>query len=221
MKKLLVLLIILAVAGIILLSIRSNPEQQSFAVPSPVERPTQPVDSTAQPVQRMSQRIGPDEIYPRADLSPGLPNRDITQENITETICNRHWTTSSVRPPGSYISQLKRSQIDEYGFADTNTADYEEDHIISLENGGDPKDPRNLYPEPYYTDVNGQRIGAHEKDAVENYVHNGICLDIPSAKFSSGPKPKHSLSLAQGQQILANDWYACYVHMKAGEDCAP
>jgi hypothetical protein len=30
---------------------------------------------------------------------------------------------------------------------------YEEDHLISLEDGGDPTDPRNLFPEPYNTHV--------------------------------------------------------------------
>jgi len=34
-----------------------------------------------------------------------------------------------------------------------NPACYEEDHLISLENGGDPKDPKNLWPEPYNTKV--------------------------------------------------------------------
>jgi hypothetical protein len=32
-----------------------------------------------------------------------------------------------------------------------NMACYEEDHLISIEDGGDPTDPRNLWPEPYNT----------------------------------------------------------------------
>ena len=119
------------------------------------------------------------------------------------------------------LADLKKEQITEYGFTDTNTKDYEEDHIISLENGGHPRDPKNLYPEAYDTQVNGQRVGAHEKDELENYVHNGICLDVPNAKFSSGPKPPHSLTLEQGQQILAIDWYKCYLRMKQRKDCLP
>ena len=116
-------------------------------------------------------------------------------------------------------TRLKNLEIVEYGFDDTNTGDYEEDHIISRENGGDPRDPRNLYPEAYNTVMNGQRIGAHEKDAVENYVHNGICLDVPNAKFSSGPQPPHSITLEQGQAILAKDWYRCYEQMNKSLEC--
>jgi len=170
---------------------------------------------------RVVARVGPPEVYPRADLNPGLPNPDITQDNIAETICNKNWKTSSIRPPASYTTRIKIKQITEYGFNDTNTRDYEEDHIISLENGGHPRDPKNLYPEAYDTEVNGQRVGAREKDQVENYVHNGICLDIPNAKFSVGPKPSQALTLEQGQQILRTDWYRCYLHLQERQDCLP
>jgi hypothetical protein len=166
-------------------------------------------------------RVGPPEIYPRIDLNPGLANPDITQDKIAETICNKDWKTSSIRPPSSYTTHLKIEQIAEHGFNDTNTGDYEEDHIISLENGGHPRDPKNLYPEAYDTQVNGQRVGPHENDQIENYVHNGICRDVPDAKFSTGPKPSHALTLEQGQQILATDWYKCYLHMRQHEDCVP
>ena len=45
-------------------------------------------------------------------------------------------------------------QIAEYGYADTSTADYEEDHLIPLELGGAPRDPNNLWPEPRYGNKN-------------------------------------------------------------------
>jgi len=80
--------------------------------------------------------------------------------------------------------------------------------------------PRNLYPEAYDTQVNAERVGAREKDKVENYIHNGICLNVSDAKFSSGPKPSHSLTLEQGQSILG-DWYKCYLQMKEGQNCLP
>lgn len=169
----------------------------------------------------VTNRFGPPEIYPRADLSPGLTNPAITQDNIADTICNKHWKTSSIRPPSSYTTSLKVAQIAQYGFTDTYTGHYEEDHIISLENGGHPRDPKNLYPEAYNTEIDGERVGAREKDKVENYLHNGICLDVPDAKFSPGPKPSHSITLQQAQQILARDWYKCYLHMKQGQDCMP
>jgi hypothetical protein len=220
MKKILVFLVIIAVFAITLYWPRSKPELETSAVPTQAEN-VNSANLRGQTAPNALSRAGPDDIYPRLDLNPGWPNPDINQANIADTICNQNWKTSSIRPASSYTTRLKRSQIVEYGFADTSTTDYEEDHIISLENGGDPRDPRNLYPEAYNTEVNGRRVGAHEKDAVENYVHNGICREIPDAKFSSGPKPPHSLSLEQGQQILARDWYACYQHLNAGEDCVP
>lgn len=188
-------------------------------------------------------QAGPADIYPNSSTQPGFANPDITQDNIADNICNKKWSTKSVRPPSSVTTKLKLQQIKDYGFnvhqtkaslidrttqkfnptrckpKSDNPACYEEDHIISLENGGNPSDPRNLYPEAYNTKVAKKIVGAHQKDKVENYVHNGICLDIPNAKFSAGPKPKHPLTLKQGQDILANDWYACYQHMLKGEDC--
>jgi hypothetical protein len=62
---------------------------------------------------------------------------------------------------------------------------YEEDHLISLENGGNPTDPRNLWPEPYNTMVGGVIMGAHQKDVVEGFIHDEICHDIPGARKNS------------------------------------
>ena len=84
-------------------------------------------------------------------------------------ICNAISTTT-IRPPDEYTNALKVAQIKEYGFADTNPQDYEEDHLISLEIGGHPDDPKNLWPEPH-DGVNGSRV----KDNVENWLHKQIC----------------------------------------------
>jgi len=198
----------------------------------------QPESASAGP-----QRAGPDLLYPNA-ANPGWPNKDITPANVGTTICSKDWSTKSIRPDPKYTDDLKLKQMPDYGDtvhqsdsdlrsnAGAKRIDeslckpnsdsphcYEEDHIISLENGGDPMDPRNLWPEPYNTQVGGQRVGAHEKDAVENYVHNGICLNVPNAKFSMGPKPPHALTLKQGQDILAHDWYGCFLKMQKHEDC--
>src|ERR1019366_8362885 len=120
-----------------------------------------------------SSRIGPADIYPDPIMTPGAANPQVTQQNIRDNICNRQWSTRQIRPPAGYTSKLKRKQLREYGDTvhqtraelinpstgkvDTtrcvahsdNMACYEEDHLISLENGGSPTDPRNLFPEPY------------------------------------------------------------------------
>ena len=98
-------------------------------------------------------------------LTPGALNPEVTQENVDSTICVRGWT-KSVRPPTSYTTALKRRQIREYGLAGT-LADFQEDHLISLELGGDPTDPRNLWPEPIER--------ARDVDEIENELNEKVC----------------------------------------------
>jgi hypothetical protein len=125
---------------------------------------------------------------PDPKMTPGATNPDITQANIDKTICNRgHWSTKSIRPPARYTTQLKRRQIGEYGYADKNLKSYEEDHLISLEIGGSPTDPKNLWPESY-----AGKYGARVKDKVENAAHRAVC---------SGAK-----TLAEVQRGIAENW---------------
>jgi hypothetical protein len=96
---------------------------------------------------------------------------------------------------------------------------YEEDHLIPLEIGGDPTDPRNLWPEPCNTQVGGTVMGARQKDVVEGFVHDEICFDIPNSKQNSYIPATISVTLRSGQAILSGDWYACYESIKKGEPC--
>ena len=100
-----------------------------------------------------------------------------------------------------------------------NMACYEEDHLIPLEDGGDPTDPRNLWPEPYNTQVGGTIMGAHQKDVVEGFIHDEICFGIPDSKKNSYIPATTSITLRRGQEILAGDWYACYVSIEKGRPC--
>jgi hypothetical protein len=79
---------------------------------------------------------------------------------------------------------------------------YEEDHLIPLEIGGNPTDPRNLWPEAYNTRVGGIIKGARQKDVVEAFVHHEICNDIPHSKKSSYMPAPTSVTLMRGQEIL-------------------
>jgi hypothetical protein len=139
-------------------------------------------------------RVGPDDIYPKLNLTMGFPNPDINQENIKNNICNPHWSTKSIRPPSSYTTALKVKQFVSYGYTDKNTKDYEEDHLISLELGGDPKDERNLWPEPYSASIPDG--GARAKDKVENFLHAQVC---------SG-----AMTLEAAQKEIVQDWYKVY-----------
>ncbi len=98
-------------------------------------------------------------------LTPGVLNPDVTQETIDTTICVHGWTRT-VRPPTSYTSRLKIEQMAAYGETGA-PSDYQEDHLISLELGGHPTDPRNLWPEPYPR--------AAEVDQVENELNDKVC----------------------------------------------
>src|SRR5437762_14268859 len=75
-----------------------------------------------------------------ADLArtPGVLNPDVTQANIADTICKHGWTRT-IRPPTDYTNALKLKQMREYGVRGS-AAQYQEDHLISLELGGHPTD---------------------------------------------------------------------------------
>src|SRR4029450_4567788 len=97
--------------------------------------------------------------------TPGVLNPEVTQATISKTICVHGWTRT-IRPPTSYTNDLKRKQMREYGVAG-DLSDYQEDHLISLELGGHPTDPRNLWPEPYPR--------ASEVDSIENELNAKVC----------------------------------------------
>jgi hypothetical protein len=97
--------------------------------------------------------------------TPGVLNPDVTQANIRSTICRQGWT-ATIRPPVDYTNALKRKQMRLYGETGS-MSDYQEDHLISLELGGNPTDPRNLWPEPYPR--------ASDVDRAENDLNAQIC----------------------------------------------
>ncbi len=109
-------------------------------------------------------------------LTPGVLNAAVTQATIASTICRHGWTRT-VRPLVDFTNDLKRRQLRQYGLRGPPSA-YQEDHLISLELGGSPADPRNLWPEPYPR--------ASAVDQVENDLNRRVC---------SG-----SLTLAQAQR---------------------
>ena len=115
---------------------------------------------------------------PNRNLTPGAINPAVTQANIKSTICVIGWT-ATVRPPATYTNQLKYSQL-HAGYnlgGDLNLKDYEEDHIVPLETGGNPTSPLNLFPEP-----RNIKYGSYVKDQLENRMHQLVCLGKVSLK---------------------------------------
>jgi hypothetical protein len=129
------------------------------------------------PVKHCTSKNG----LPDSKCTPGA-----TRPATLDEICKGP-STSTVRPDDDYTDSLKKAQIIEYGWADTNPADYEEDHLISLEIGGNPTDPKNLWPEPY----NGP-FNSHMKDKVEDWLHDQVC---------SG-----KMTLEQAQKGISTNW---------------
>lgn len=181
-------------------------------------------------------RAGDVAIYPKAQQTPGKADPSVTQSNIGKNICNKNWSTDSVRPADSVTNKIKTATMKAYGFTDA-ANHYELDHLMSLQNGGCPDCVENLWPEAYgdpqHPMTQDQRAawnkahpgssavlpGSLEKDMVENHIHDEICREIPNARMSSYAKKypaTATVTLQRGEEILATDWYSCYQKMMSG-----
>lgn len=97
--------------------------------------------------------------------TPGATNPTVTQRTITTTICVPGWT-STVRPPTNYTNTLKARQLAARHLPGS-PRDYEEDHLIPLALGGNPTNPRNLWPEPWPQ--------ARAADVLERGLQRAVC----------------------------------------------
>ena len=129
---------------------------------------------------------------PNAALTPGALNPTVTSSDLYSTICKRGWTRT-IRPPEDYTEQLKREQIRQYGYADRRLSAYEEDHLVSLELGGSPTAPDNLWPEPHQV---AGGWGSYAKDRLENRLNHLVC--------------DHRISLDAAQIMIATNWIGAY-----------
>lgn len=121
-------------------------------------------------------------VLPDPACTPGATDPAVTPADIDSTICRAGWT-STIRPPESYTERLKRQQMQAYG--DTGPlSDFEEDHLIPLELGGNPTSPANLWPEP--------GASPNPKDRVEDAARAAVCAG--------------TLHLAAAQAAIARNW---------------
>ena len=180
--RLLVLLI-----GIVLIAagVAAANRNSSIAVPAlPTFTPgvNAPATSVPQVAELPSARCHARDVLPDPICTPGAASTQVTQANLAQTICVSGYT-KTVRPTVSYTDRLKAQQMAEYGYTDSIRL-HEEDHLISLELGGDPSAPQNLWPEP------GQ--SPNPKDKVENALHAAVC---------SG-----RITLLDAQTRIASNW---------------
>jgi hypothetical protein len=108
--------------------------------------------------------------------TPGAISPAVTQANIKATICRKGGYTGGIRPPESVTGKEKIANAASYGYTGP-LSDAEYDHLISLQLGGDPNDPRNLFVEDYRGSFN-----AHGKDRLENYLHRAVCAGTMSLR---------------------------------------
>ncbi|AZQ72983.1 hypothetical protein EKH77_18785 [Streptomyces luteoverticillatus] len=130
------------------------------------------------------------EPLPDPKCTPGATNPKVTQATLKTTIC-RSGYTADIRPGTNITSREKTANAASYGYKGS-LKDAEYDHLISLQLGGDPNDPRNLWVQPPSP---GHKTGAgpnNPKDVVESKLKAAIC---------SG-----KTELAKAQQAIVKDW---------------
>lgn len=129
-------------------------------------------------------------LYPNPALTPGGVFPAVTAHDVC--------TSGYAKSVRNVTTSEKRQVYEEYGIAYPEPpGSYEVDHFISLELGGS-NDIKNLWPEPAEP-----RPGFHEKDEVENYLHEEVC---------SG-----KITLGEAQTEIKTDWYNVYLAMKHGK----
>jgi hypothetical protein len=135
----------------------------------------------------------PDWVVQDNKVTPGALNPTVTQANIATTVCKVGWT-KTIRPTVTFTNKLKDEQL-KTTYASytkiwgTSPSAYEEDHLISLQLGGAPSDPKNLWPEPY------AGIGARKKDVTETALKRLVCAG--------------TLKLSDAQKAILN-WPSAY-----------
>jgi hypothetical protein len=122
------------------------------------------------------------QTLPDPTCTPGAVSPKVTQDTLATTICRTGYT-KSIRPPESITTIEKRESAAAYGYTGS-LKDVEYDHLVPLELGGDPNDPRNLWIEP--------GASPNPKDGVESRLHELVC---------EGRVP-----LVAAQEAIATDW---------------
>jgi hypothetical protein len=127
---------------------------------------------------------------PNPAFTPGAIDPAVTPQNLQSTVCVKGYT-AKVRPDKKYTNRMKRQQLRQFNYADRNPQNYEQDHLIPLSIGGNPSDPKNLWPQP-----RSGEWGAEQKNDLEFVVYKMVC--------------NGDISLAEAQQRVARNWIEAY-----------
>ncbi|MER6274399.1 hypothetical protein [Streptomyces sp900105755] len=123
--------------------------------------------------------------------TPGAISPAVTQANLRTTICRKGGYTSGIRPSAYITGKEKKLNAASYGYTGA-MSEAEYDHLISLQLGGDPNDPRNLWVEPEDPGHKTSQGINNKKDPVETKLHTAVCAG--------------KVTLAQAQQAIVTDW---------------
>ncbi len=186
MKKNTVL--ILLVAGSVILILLILFAYHPLKVPKPAS--PSPSPSTT-PIASSNTILGEQTKTSHCVVNGPLPDKDCTPGAVYPTatvdlVCQPGYSKSVRNVPENEKDQVYA----EYTIETHTTGQYEVDHLISLELGGS-NDIANLWPEAAQP-----QPGFHEKDKIENYLHDQVC--------------NGTISLQQAQQEIATNWLQVY-----------
>jgi len=125
-------------------------------------------------------------VLPDPVVTPGVINPAINAGNLKDTVCKPGWT-ATVRPPTPYTNKLKVQDTP----PGSKVADGELDHLLSIEDGGSPDSPQNLWWMTY-----NDHYSARVKDVLETKVKRLVCAG--------------TITLDQARAALAPNWLIGY-----------
>lgn len=130
---------------------------------------------------------------PDPNLTPGATDPEVSAANVKESICKvTHFTwTEGHMPPASFLENIEKEQLKAYRYEDSNLKHYQMDHLIPLSLGGNPTDPKNIWPQVLVT-----KWSARRKDYLEEVMHDKVC--------------KGELTLAEAQDVFRTNWIEGY-----------
>lgn len=127
----------------------------------------------------------------RADPSPILPDQALTPGATFDVTAEQLSVPGYCKKVRNVPQSVKEQVYAEYGITHRAPGEYEVDHLISLELGGN-NSIQNLWPESFLTEP----WNAHVKDQLENRLHELVV---------SG-----KVDLKTAQREIASDWIAAY-----------
>jgi hypothetical protein len=127
---------------------------------------------------------------PDRQLTPGAINSAISEAQYRVLCHTKDWTRPYL-PSASFISSLKKLQMEKYGYSQDDINNYKEDHLVPLCLAGAPQDPANLWPQPLFGEWSADR-----KDALEAKLCRLAC--------------EGEVRLEEAQREIATDWITAY-----------